>query len=125
VPSRFFEIASKQLRHHTVSLLPEAVRIIRTSEAHFVENVDTDTGEITNFSTALNIIILSRFATFLTIIRKDQKLDPDATQCLMDLIDRKCEITEKDLADYKMALTDISELYKKTHPSNSRKNQIV
>jgi hypothetical protein len=121
MPSRFFEIPSNQLRHHTVSLLPDVERIIRTNQAAVVEQITRDIGVDANFSVSLNLIVLARFTALLATFRKNQKPDQDVLQYLMDLIDRKRTITDEDLADYQKALADITQLYKKAHNPVVRK----
>jgi Mg2+ and Co2+ transporter CorA len=65
----------------------------------------------------------SRFASLLTTIRNNQKLDQDAIEYLMDVMDNKRRIAE-DLEDYKKSLTDITERYKKTHAPAARRNEV-
>ena len=120
MPTKFFKRPSRQLRHHTVSLLPEAERIIRIDEMHFAETITRATGDIANFSISLNLITLNRLAVLCTAIRKNQPLDPDALQFVFDIIDNKRKVTDQDLADYKKALTSITQRYKKSHPDISR-----
>jgi hypothetical protein len=114
MPTRFFDIPSKEMKHHSVSLLPDVERIIRVTEAQVLETIPSDKGEIANFSTTINLMILTRFATLRTTMRKNQKPDPDAIQYVIDLINHKRTITDLDLEDYKKALASITKLYQKT-----------
>jgi hypothetical protein len=108
------------MKHHSVSLLPDVERIIRITEAHVLETIPSDTGEITNFSITLNLIILTRFAILRTTIRKNQKLDPDVMQYVIDLINHKRTITDLDLEDYKKGLASVEKLYEKNNSTMKR-----
>jgi len=114
MPTSFFDISSKEMRHHSVSLLSDVERIIRISQAHDIEAIPSGTGEIANFSITLNLMILTRFAILLTTIRKNQKLNPEVMKYVMDIINHKRTITDLDLEDYKKALDLVVTLYKET-----------
>ena len=113
--SDFFHRPSHSLKHHTVSLLPEVEAIIRTSVSNFVEHVACPTGEAADFSVSTNLIVLGRLTSVLTEQRKGRKHDSDALEWLLDLIDGKRSIADKDLQDYARFLNQIAEAYNKRH----------
>jgi hypothetical protein len=113
--SRFFHRPSRSLKHHTVSLLPEVEAIIQTCTAKAVEHITRRTGDPTNFSISTNMIILGRLTSALTEQRKGRGPDPDAVEWLMDLIDRKRHVTDRELREYEEFVTLLYGEYCKRH----------
>ena len=113
--SRFFRRPSRSLRHHTVSLLPEVEAIIMTSVSESIDRVTRRTGDPVNFSISTNMIVLGRLTFALTEQRKGHRPDPEAIEWLIDLIDGKRCITDRDLQDYAEFVALITEAYYKRH----------
>ena len=113
--SRFFHRPSRSLRHHTVSLLPEVEAIIQTCVSESIDHITRRTGDPINFSISANMIILGRLTSALTEQEKGRGPDPDAVEWLMDLIDGKKHLTDRDLREYAEFVTLLYEEYCKRH----------
>lgn len=113
--SRFFRRPSRSLRHHTVSLLPEVEAIIQISIRESIDHVTRRTGAPANFSISTNMIILGRLIFALTEQRKGHRPDPEAIEWLMDVVDGKRRITDRDLQDYAKFMFPITEAYCERH----------
>jgi hypothetical protein len=98
-----------------VSLLPEVEAIIQTSVRESIDNVTRRTGDPANFSISTNMIILGRLTFALTEQRKGHKPDREAIEWLMDLVDGKRRITDRDLQDYAKFMAVITEAYLQRH----------
>jgi len=92
------------MRSKSVSLTPQVERLIRSSQATIVKYLGEG-----DFSLALNLIVLGRFASVLSMMRNLPK--EQLMEFTLDYIDGTREITSKDIAEYTTWIEKITLAY--------------